>query len=51
MAKPSEKYSIVPQALRDKFREYKKKERAEDMKVEKLLRRLLPNKTAKLLSA
>ncbi len=32
MAKPSEKYSIVPQALRDKFREYKKKERMEDMK-------------------
>jgi hypothetical protein len=32
MAKPSEKYSIVPQALRDKFREYKRKERAEDMK-------------------
>jgi len=32
MAKPSEKYSIVPQALRDKFREYKKKEREEDMK-------------------
>lgn len=32
MAKPSEKYSIVPQALRDKFREYKKKERMEDVK-------------------
>ena len=30
MAKPSEKYSIVPEMLRDKFREYKKKERMED---------------------
>lgn len=30
MAKPSEKYSIVPEALRDKFRDYKKSERKED---------------------
>jgi len=30
MAKPSEKYSIVPQGLRDKFREYKQRERMED---------------------
>jgi hypothetical protein len=30
MAKPSEKYSVVPTFLRDKFREYKKKERMED---------------------
>lgn len=30
MAKPSEKYSIVPEMLRDKFRQYKQSERKED---------------------
>lgn len=30
MAKPSEKYSIVPESLRNKYREYKKNERSED---------------------
>jgi hypothetical protein len=35
MAKPSEKYSIVPEFIRDKFRKYKEQEREAAMEQER----------------